>query len=91
MIEKFKSHIHWEEGMDETMLSSYILAAKNYVKTATGGETEYLVLIVAGIMHDYRVADWQMKEALDAITPFFVQEVFADGEEEIPGPTDQQP
>lgn len=89
LIDKLKSHIHWEEGMDETMLSSYVLSAKKYVKNATGGEAEYLVLLVAGIMYDYRVADWQMKEALDAITPFFVQEVFADGAEEIPEPTDE--
>ncbi|MEB9136686.1 phage gp6-like head-tail connector protein, partial [Bacillus cereus] len=24
LIEKLKSHIHWEEGMDEAMLSFYI-------------------------------------------------------------------
>ena len=79
MIEKLKEHIHWEEGMDENMLSFYLNAAKEYVKNATGGEKEYIVLLVAGIMYDYRVSDWQMKEALDAITPFIVQEVFIDG------------
>ena len=91
LADKLKSHIHWEEGMDETLLSFYIESAQSYVKTATGGQKEYLVLLVAGIMYDYRVADWQMKEALDAITPFLVQEVYADGTEEIPGTTDQQP
>lgn len=90
MIEKLKRHIHWEEGMNENMLSIYVEAAQKYVKTATGGQTEYLVLLVAAIMYDYRVSDWQMKEALDAITPFFVQEVFGDGTEEVPWATDEQ-
>ncbi|MDA2614261.1 head-tail connector protein, partial [Bacillus cereus] len=43
LIEKLKSHIHWEEGMDETMLSFYITQAKTYVKNATGKQTEYLI------------------------------------------------
>ncbi|MCQ6324309.1 phage gp6-like head-tail connector protein, partial [Bacillus cereus] len=34
LIEKLKSHIHWEEGMDETMLCYYITQAKTYVKNA---------------------------------------------------------
>ena len=89
LIEKLKSHIHWEEGMDDSMLSFYIESAQKYVKTATGKTDEYLVLMVAGIMHDYRVSDWQLKEALDAITPFIVQEVYDDGTEEIPEQTDQ--
>lgn len=32
LIEKLKSHIHWEEGMDESMLSSYIKQGQRYVK-----------------------------------------------------------
>lgn len=87
--EKLKSHIHWEEGMDDSMLSFYLEAAKDYVKNATGGEKEYLVLMVAGIMYDYRVSDWQLKEALDALTPFFVQEVYEDGEEVLEGKADE--
>lgn len=89
LVKKLKSHIHWEEGMDDSMLSFYIESAQKYVKTATGKTDEYLVLMVAGIMHDYRVSDWQLKEALDAITPFIVQEVYDDGTEEIPEQTDQ--
>lgn len=87
--EKLKSHIHWEEGMDDSMLSFYLKSAKTYVKTATGKETEYLVLMVAGIMYDYRISDWQLKDALDAITPFLVQEVYASGAEELPEQTDE--
>ncbi|PEJ20479.1 hypothetical protein CN675_08740 [Bacillus toyonensis] len=80
LIEKLKSHIHWEEGMDENMLSFYITQAKTYVKNATGKQTEYLIIMVAGIFYDYRVAEKELEQALDALTPFFVQEVFVDEE-----------
>lgn len=89
LVKKLKSHILWEEGMDDSMLSFYIKSAQRYVKTATGKETEYLVLMVAGIMYDYRISDWQMKEALDAITPFIIQEVYDDSEETIPEQTNE--
>jgi hypothetical protein len=79
-VAKLKSHIHWEEGMDETMLPFYIDSAKKYVQTATGKEVEYLVLMVAGIMYDYRVSEKELEQALDALTPFFVQEVYSDVE-----------
>jgi hypothetical protein len=79
-VAKLKSHIHWEEGMDETMLPFYIVSAKKYVQTATGKEVEYLVLMVAGIMYDYRVSEKELEQALDALTPFFVQEVYSDVE-----------
>lgn len=82
LLAKFKSHIHWEEGMDETMLSFYLENAKAYVKKATGVEKEYLVLLVAGIMYEYRVSERELEEALNAITPFIVQEVYADGTED---------
>ena len=74
--EKLKLHLQFEVGMDDSMLSFYIESAKDYVQTATGGQKEYLVIMVAGIMFDYRVAEKELGEALDALTPFFVQEVF---------------
>lgn len=74
--EKLKLHLQFEEGMDDSMLSFYIDSAKEYVQTATGGQKEYLVIMVAGIMFDYRVAEKELGEALDAMTPFFVLEVF---------------
>lgn len=80
LIEKLKSHIHWEEGMDETMLSFYIEQAKTYVKNATGKQTEYLIIMVAGIFYDYRVTEKELGQALDAMTPFFIQEVYVDEE-----------
>ncbi|MEK6459544.1 head-tail connector protein [Heyndrickxia faecalis] len=80
MITKLKSHLQWEEGMDDSMLSFYIQSATKYVQRATGGQSEYLVLLVAGIMYEYRVSEDELGKALDAITPFIVQEVFGDAE-----------
>ncbi|KLV26217.1 phage protein [Niallia circulans] len=82
---KLKSHINWEEGMDDSMLSFYLESAKKYVITATGKEVVYLVIMVAGIMYEYRISEKELEEALNALTPFFVQEVYADAEE-----TDEQ-
>ena len=67
--------------MDESMLSFYLEQAKTYVKNATGKQTEYLIIMVAGIFYEYRVAEKELDEALNALTPFFVQEVFTDAEE----------
>lgn len=78
LINKLKSHLQWEEGMDDTMLSFYVQAALKYVQRATGGQPEYLVMLVAGIMYEYRVSEDELGKALDAITPFIVQEVFGD-------------
>jgi hypothetical protein len=79
-VAKLKNHIHWEEGMDDSMLSFYISQGKKYVLNATGKEVEYLVIMCAGIFYEYRVAEKELGEALDALTPFFVQEVFCDAE-----------
>ncbi len=89
LIEKLKSHILWEEGMDDSMLSFYLENAMKYVEQATGGQKEYLVIMVAGIMYDYRVSDYQLNEALNALTPFMIQEVYSDGTENISKATDQ--
>ncbi|TMU85492.1 phage head-tail connector protein [Bacillus sp. BHET2] len=79
-LSKLKSHIRWEEGMDDTMLPFYITQGKNYVQKAIGKEVEYLVIMCAGIFYEYRVAEKELGEALDALTPFFVQEVYSDAE-----------
>lgn len=84
LIDKFKSHIHFEEGMDNTLLGFYIDNAISYVKKATGKQSEYLILMVAGIMYEYRVSEKELGEALDAMTPFFVQEAFVDEETNEP-------
>lgn len=77
---KFKSHIHFEEGMDDSMLSIYLDMAKKYVMTATGGQEEYLILLVAGIAYEYRVAEDELDKALSAITPFIIQGVIENAE-----------
>lgn len=79
-LQKLKTHIHWEEGMDETMLPFYINRAQKYVMTAIGKEDEWLVIMVAGIMYEYRVSEKELGEALNALTPFFVQEAYNDAE-----------
>ncbi|MGG5805285.1 head-tail connector protein [Bacillus mycoides] len=76
LIEKLKSHIHWEEGMDDSLLSFYIEQGQRYVKKACGREVEYLVIMCAGIFYEYRVAEKELSQALDAMTPFFIQEVY---------------
>ena len=76
LLEKFKLHIHYDEGIDETMLSFYLKNAERYVLNATGHVNEYIVLLVAGIMWEYRASEKELEDALNAITPFIVQEVF---------------
>lgn len=81
LVVKLKSHIHFEEGMDDSMLSFYLTAAQKYVQKATGSQAEYLIIMVAGVMYEYRVSEKELEEALNALTPFFVLEVFSDAEE----------
>lgn len=78
LITKLKSHIHWEEGMDDSLLPFYLERAKKYVKKATGGQDEWLVIMFAGIFYEYRVSEKELGEALNAMTPFLIQEVFSD-------------
>lgn len=81
LINELKSHIHWEEGMDESMLPFYISRAQKYVTQAIGKNDEWLIIMVAGIFYEYRVSEKELGDALDALTPFFVQEGFSDAEE----------
>lgn len=80
LVKKLKSHIQFEEGMDDSMLSFYIEQGQKYVQKATGKQSEYLVIMCAGIFYDYRVAEKELDEALNAMTPFFILEVY-DAEE----------
>lgn len=80
LLEKLRNHLHIEDDMDSSMLSLYLKQAQNYVQNATGKQTEWLVIMTAGIFYEYRVAEKELGEALDALTPFFVQEVYADAE-----------
>ncbi|MCO6017475.1 hypothetical protein CKN86_11825 [Carnobacterium divergens] len=80
LVKKLKSHIQFEEGMDDSMLSFYLEQGQKYVQKATGKQSEYLVIMCAGIFYDYRVAEKELDEALNAMTPFFILEVY-DAEE----------
>ncbi len=64
--------------MDDTMLPFYIEQAKRYVQNALGRQVEYLVIMVAGIFYEYRVSEKELGDALDALTPFFVQENYSE-------------
>ena len=75
----FKTHIEFEEGMDDSMFDGYMKMARQYVEGATGNQTDNLVLMVAAILNDFRVPEKDMATALDSLTPFFIQEVFNDG------------
>lgn len=81
LTQKFKDHIHFEEGMSDTMLSLYLDMAKEYVETATGGQEEYLILMVAGIAYEYRISEDELSDAMNAITPFIIQGVIRNAEE----------
>ncbi|MED0902496.1 hypothetical protein COI73_29770 [Bacillus cereus] len=76
LVNKLKEHIHWEEGMEESMLPFYIKQGQRYVQNAIGKQEEYLVIMCAGIFYEYRIAEKELGQALDAMTPFFIQEVY---------------
>ena len=50
-------------------------------KFTTGGQEEYLILMVAGIAYEYRVSEDELDKALNAITPFIIQGVIQHAEE----------
>ncbi|WAA10837.1 head-tail connector protein [Fervidibacillus albus] len=74
LVTKLKSHIHWEEGMDDSMLSFYLDRAKKYVKNATDSEDEWIIIMIAGIMYEYRISEEELSKAIEAMTPFLIQE-----------------
>lgn len=77
-LDDFKSHIEWESDMDDNMLSHYLSYARQFVKTATGKQTEQMVLMVAALLNDFRVSEKDLASGLDSLTPFFLNEVFTD-------------
>ncbi|EBF5125621.1 phage gp6-like head-tail connector protein [Listeria monocytogenes] len=75
-LDKFKSHIHFEEGMDDSLLEFYLEQATVYVKNSTDEENEQLILLVASVFYHFRVSEKDLESALNALTPFFVAEVY---------------
>lgn len=80
LLTKLRNHLHIEDDMDDSMLSLYLEQGRKYVQTATGKQTEWLVIMTSAIFYEYRVAEKELGDALNALTPFFVQEVYADAE-----------
>lgn len=80
LLEKLKSHIQLEEGMDDSLLSFYLDSAKRYVKLTTGSKEEYLIVMVSALMYEYRVSEEDLQKALKAIEPMLILEVLAGGE-----------
>ena len=80
LLETFKKHIEFEDGMDDSMLNNYLKAARRYVRVATGKEPAQPVMMVAAILYDFRVPEGDMSKALDSMTPILLAEVFADEE-----------
>ncbi|EBF5150446.1 phage gp6-like head-tail connector protein [Listeria monocytogenes] len=82
-LDKFKSHIRFEEGMDDSLLEFYLEQATVYVKNSTDEENEQLILLVASVFYQFRISEHELESALNALTPFFVAEVYnaeSDGE-----------
>lgn len=81
LLDKFKTHINIDEGMDESMLVFYLSAARHYVGNVLAKPPEYLILMAAAMFYDFRVPEKDMAAAVDSMTPFFVQEVMTEDDE----------
>lgn len=81
-LKELKTHIRWEEGMDDSMLSFYRASAERYVKKKTGFIEEYLVTMVATVMYEYRVSSVEMRQALKTLEPIFALEVITHGKDD---------
>lgn len=73
-LTNFKSHIAWEEGMDDSMLSFYLTYGKKYAYRATGKTAIEVALLVASVLWEWKVPEDGMDKAMDALTHFIVQE-----------------
>lgn len=80
VIENIKKHIRLEEGMDDSMLSFYLTAAKQYVFNKIGYEQEYLEIMVTTVMYEHRLASDDLQSALSALEPIFALEVLTNAE-----------
>lgn len=70
----FKSHLQFEEGMDDSMLSFYLEAGKKYAERATGKKVTELSYFIGGIFYTYRVPEGEMGNAFESLTPLILQE-----------------
>lgn len=77
-LEIFKSHISFEEGMDESVLSFYLAFGKEYAFNATGKEMSRVAYLTAAMFWEFRIPEDQMASAFNAMTPLFIQQSVVD-------------
>ncbi len=77
-LEIFKSHISFEEGMDDSMLSFYLSYGKEYAYNATGKEMSKVAYLTAAMFWEFRIPEDQMANAFNAMTPLFIQRSVVD-------------
>lgn len=82
LLNDFKSHIEFEDGMDDRLFNQYLKTARSYVLGATSKQNSQTILMVAALLNDFRVPEKDLSTGLDALTPFFVQEVMTDAPDE---------
>lgn len=70
----FKSHIQFEDGMDDTNLDFYLNMGKKYAKRATDDENSSVAYYIASIFWLYKVPESEMENAFNALTPLILQE-----------------
>ncbi|PQG37249.1 hypothetical protein CUS12_11815 [Enterococcus faecalis] len=73
-LEGFKSHLQFEEGMDDAMLSFYLDMGKKYAKRATDDENSSVAYYIASIFWLYKVPETEMENAFNALTPLILNE-----------------
>lgn len=73
-LTNFKSHIAWEEGMDDSMLSFYLAYGKKYAYRATDKTAIEVAMLVASVLWEWKVPEDGMDKAMAALTPLIVQE-----------------
>jgi len=73
-LEKFKKHIQFEDGMDDSMLSFYLDMGKKYAKRATDDENSSVAYYIGSIFWLYKVPESEMEGAFNALTPLILNE-----------------
>lgn len=73
-LEDFKSHLQFEEGMDDAMLEFYLDVGKKYAKRATDDENSSVAYYIASIFWLYKVPEAEMENAFNALTPLILSE-----------------
>ncbi len=73
-LDGFKSHIQFEEGMDDANLEFYLNMGKRYAKRATDDENSSVAYYIASIFWLYKVPESEMENAFNALTPLILQE-----------------